>query len=81
LHDGIEIDDRGTPAAVIVTEPFIPTVQAIADIRTLPDYRYAVIDHPIGSLDEDELQERAAAAATQIAAILLGEDVSEQSSQ
>jgi hypothetical protein len=78
LHDGIEIDDRGTPAAVIVTEPFIPTVQAIADIRTLPDYRYAVIDHPIGSLDEVELRLRAKAAAAQIAAILLGRQVTGQ---
>ena len=72
MHDAIEIDDRGTPAAVIVTEPFIPTVRAIAEIRTLPDYRYAVIDHPIGSLNEDELRERAKMATTQIAAILLG---------
>lgn len=72
MHDGIEIDDRGTPAVVIVTEPFIPTVKAIADIRALPDYRYALIDHPLGSLNEDELRQRAKAALPQIADILLG---------
>ena len=77
MHDGIEIDDRGTPAAVIVTEPFIPTVQAIADIRALPDYRYAVIEHPLGSLNEAELRPRAKAAVAQIAAILLGKQTVE----
>jgi hypothetical protein len=72
LHDGIELDDRGTPAAVLVTEPFIPTVAEIARIRDLADYSYVVIDHPLGSLDEDELRQRARSAAPQVAAILCG---------
>jgi len=70
LHDGIELDDRGLPTAVLVTEPFIPTVKEIAAIRALPDYPYVVLDHPLGSLSETALRERARQAAPQIARIL-----------
>ncbi|MBI4763895.1 MAG: hypothetical protein HY787_04740 [Deltaproteobacteria bacterium] len=74
MHDGIETDNRGKPAAVLITEPFIPTARAIAEIRALPDYRFAVLKHPIGSLNEDELRQRARDAAPQIIKILLGKE-------
>jgi hypothetical protein len=74
LHDGIETDNRGKPAAVLITEPFIPTARAIAEIRALPDYSFAVLKHPIGSLNEDELRQRAREAAPQIIEILLGKN-------
>jgi hypothetical protein len=74
LHDGIEIDDRGKPAAVIITEPFISTVQAISTIRNVPEYSYAVVKHPIGSLNEEELRQRARDAVPQIVKILCGKD-------
>jgi hypothetical protein len=72
LHDGIEIDSRGKPAAVICSEPFIPTAQAIARIRALPDYAFAVVEHPIGSLTPEELRQRARDAAPQVIKLLLG---------
>jgi len=74
LHDGIEIDDHGKPAAVIITEPFIPTAKAIADIRARPEYRYAVIQHPIGSLNSAELKQRAREAVPQIIKIFTEQD-------
>jgi len=55
---------------VIITEPFIPTAKAIAQVRALPDYEFAVIKHPIGSLNDVELRERAKDAAPQIIKIL-----------
>jgi hypothetical protein len=36
----------------------------------LPDYRFVVLPHPIGSLTEDEVRGRARLAAEQIADIL-----------
>lgn len=73
MHDSIEVDDHGKPGAAIMTRPFVPTANAIANIRGLPDYAFAIVDHPIGSLPADELAARARAAAPQVARILLGE--------
>jgi len=72
LHDGIEIDDHGKPAAVLITEPFIPTAKAIARIRTLPDYKFVILKHPLGSLTDEQLRERARSAAPQVKKILCG---------
>lgn len=57
---------------MVITRPFIPTARAIARIRGLPDYPVAVVRHPIGSLSEEGLRERAREALPQIEKILLG---------
>jgi hypothetical protein len=70
LRDGITIEQRGMPAAVICTEPFIPTARAMAKICNLADYPFAVVGHPIGSLTPAELRQRAELAVPQVVAIL-----------
>jgi len=73
LHDGIELDRRGVPAAVICTEEFVASSKAQAAICGNPLYRFAVVAHPIGSLTQTELQGRAAVALPQVIAILTNE--------
>jgi hypothetical protein len=73
LHDGIELDRRGVPAAVICTEEFVASSRAQAEICGNPLYQFAVVAHPIGSLTQSELQARAAVALPQVIAILTGE--------
>ena len=73
MHDGIEIDNRGKPAAVVITEPFIATAQQIARIRGLAEYPFVIVRHPLGSLSNDELREQARLAAAQVVSILCGE--------
>jgi hypothetical protein len=46
-------------------------VQEISKSRGAPDYPYVVVKHPIGSLDEDTLKERARDALPQVLNILL----------
>ena len=72
MHDGIELDRRGVPAAVICTEEFVASSQAQAAICGNPHYAFAVVAHPIGSLTPAELQARAAVALPQVIAILTG---------
>jgi len=72
LHDGIELDRRGVPTAVICTDQFIASAKAQAVICGNPLYPFVVVPHPIGSLTPAELRERAAAAAPQVIAILTG---------
>ena len=72
MHDGIELDRRGVPAAVICTDQFVASAKAQAAICGTPDYPFAVVAHPIGSLTAAELQARAAIALPQVIAILTG---------
>jgi len=70
--DAIFFEKRGIPAAVIVTEPFIPTALGIARMAGMPGYPHAVIPHPVGSLSLEEVSARADAVAARIEALLLG---------
>ena len=72
MHDGIELDRRGVPAAVICTDQFVASAKAQAEICGNPGYPFAVVPHPLGSLTADELRARAAAAVPQVIAILTG---------
>jgi hypothetical protein len=72
LHDGIELDRRGVPAAVICTDQFVASARAQAAICGNPDYPFAVVTHPIGSLTPAELRARAETALPQVIAILTG---------
>lgn len=60
------------PTAVICTEEFVPTVRAQATISGKPDYPFAIIPHPIGSLPLSELRKRAETALPQVITILSG---------
>lgn len=72
MHDAVEIDDHGKPGAALITEPFIPTAKAIAMVRDLPDHPFILLDHPLGSLNEDELRKQARLAAAQAVEIFTG---------
>jgi hypothetical protein len=71
VHDGIELEKRGVPAAVICTEPFITSAKAMSKLGGIPEYPFVVLPHPLGSLTPDELRERAIQAAPEVLRILL----------
>ena len=72
MLDAISFEKRGVPAVVIITEPFIPTAAAMAELAGMPGYPYAVIPHPVGSLSPEEVRRRADAVATRVETLLLG---------
>ena len=65
------LERQGVPVAVICTEPFVATAEAMLRLKGVPDYPYATVPHPIGSLTPAEVQERARAALPQVLRILL----------
>jgi hypothetical protein len=71
VHDGITFERKGVPAAVICTEPFISSADAMAKLGGIPDYPYAVLPHPLGSLDDAGIRERASQVAPDVLRILL----------
>ena len=71
MHDGIQFEKRGLPAAVICTEPFVSSAVAMSKMGGIPNFPFAVVHHPLGSLDENSLRERAKEVAGDIVKILL----------
>ncbi len=55
---------------MICTEPFRPTVETVSKVRGMAGYPVAYIPHPVGSLSEDELKERAKEIAPEVRKLL-----------
>ena len=71
MQDGILFEKLGIPAASIATDQFVNMGRASAEAQGMPDYPFAVIEHPIGRLEDDELRRRAEAALPEIMRLLL----------
>jgi hypothetical protein len=70
--DAINFEKEGIPAVAVVTEPFVPTANAVAELNGMPGYRYVVVPHPFGSLDEATVRARADAVLERIEGLLFG---------
>jgi hypothetical protein len=70
VHDGIEMERRGTPAAVICTDAFARMGRATAEVAGLPDYPFILVPHPVGRLDAERLRARAEAALPEVVRLL-----------
>ncbi|MDA0596693.1 MAG: hypothetical protein O2921_10325 [Chloroflexi bacterium] len=71
MYDSLKLEALGVPAIAICTEPFKSGAKAIANLGGMPDYPFALIQHPIGSLTLEQIRERAIEAAPQILSSLL----------
>ena len=71
MLDATTFERNGIPAALICTEPFIPTAKSMARIQGIPDQPFAILPHPLGSLRADEVKDRARAALPKIIEMLL----------
>jgi hypothetical protein len=57
--DALLFEAQGIPGIAVVTEPFRPTGAAMAAAWGLPGFRFLDIPHPIATLAEKDLDERA----------------------
>jgi hypothetical protein len=70
IADGVNFERHGTPVAVICSEAFVATADAMAEVQEAPGYRYVTTPHPVAGLTPEQVQERADRVAEQIAAML-----------
>jgi hypothetical protein len=70
VADGIAFEAAGLPAAVICSDAFKVTADAMAELRGAPGYRYATTPHPVAVLTPDQVRERAAQVLDDVAALL-----------
>jgi len=68
--DGVVLEAAGVPVAVIVTDSFRATADAMAALRGAPGYRYATTAHPVAVLAEDQVKARAAQVLDDVVALL-----------
>jgi hypothetical protein len=61
---------RGIPAAAVMTDRFVPTARAVAELNGLPDYPFVVIPHPIANDGDEDLRHKAEGVVERIAALL-----------
>ena len=70
MADATIFEKEGVQAAAIVTAPFTRTADSMARRNGYPDYRYAVLPHPIGNLKPEQIEQRAQAILPEILQIL-----------
>jgi len=79
VADGTIFERKGLQNATILTDTFRRPGDAMARVQGFSDFRYAVIKHPISSLNQEQVREAARAALPQVLEILGIEEAAWQS--
>ena len=62
----METELLGVPSTALTTKPFVSQARTMSRMRGDSNYGLAIIDHPIVTLNDEELMERARIAADQV---------------
>ena len=63
-------EQAGLPAAVICSDAFVVTADAMAELRGAPGYRYISTAHPVAVLSTEQVRQRAKQLLPEIVALL-----------
>ena len=72
MHDAVALEEEGIPTAVIVTEGFLQEAYAQRSALGMEGLDPVIIEHPVSTLTDGEIMERARQAAPQVRKVLLG---------
>jgi len=70
VADGTIFEKKGIQTAAIVTHTFTRPGDAMARVQGFADYEYVLMTHPISSLSQEQVRERARQALPQVLKIL-----------
>jgi hypothetical protein len=71
LHDAIAAERLGVPAIGVMTTRFVSAAELMSRVLGMPNYAFAVIDHPVSSATNEGLRDMARATVEQARGILL----------
>lgn len=74
VADGVVFEAAGLPAAVICSDAFATTADAMAELRGAPGYAYATTAHPVAVLTPEQVADRAKHLAAEVVALLTDRD-------
>ncbi len=72
VADGVLFEAAGLPAAVICSDAFVATADAMAALRGAPGYRYVTTAHPVAVLTPEQVRQRAEQVVPGVVALLTG---------
>lgn len=72
VADGLQLEAAGIPSAVLVSDAFRVSADAMATLQGTPGYGYVTTPHPVANLTPDGVRARAAAAVPEVLALLRG---------
>jgi hypothetical protein len=58
IRDAIELEKLGIPSAAIITTEFVRETDLIRRALGMPNFEAVVIDHPVSSITQDEINTR-----------------------
>jgi len=58
VHDAVQFERRGVPAALVATEGFLAAGRAQATLLGLPALAIVAISHPLSTLTPEQIQGR-----------------------
>jgi hypothetical protein len=70
VADATILEKRGIPTACVITHQFTRAGNAMARRNGYPEFKYAMVPHPIGNLKPDQIKQRAQEVLPQIVEIL-----------
>ena len=73
MHDGISLEAKGVPTAVVVTTAFAHEAQVQRKALGMPGIVPVIIQHPLSTLTQEEIRERASQALPRAVAVWLGQ--------
>ncbi len=73
MHDAVSLEGQDRPTAVIVTTEFVHEAEVQRNALGMNELEPVVITHPLSTLSDEEIMERARQAANQAVRIWLGQ--------
>ncbi len=72
MHDGVSLETKAVPTAVVVTTEFLHEAHVQRAALGMEGLEPVVIDHPLSTLTEEEIDGRVEQAVAQIRRVWLG---------
>ncbi len=70
MHDAISAERAGTPAVGVMTSAFVDGAELMASTLGVAGYAFAVIEHPIASATDAQLEDKARRTIEQAVGLL-----------
>jgi hypothetical protein len=72
MHDGISLESLGVPTAAIVTTVFLHEARVQREALGMTGIVPVVIEHPLSSLSDEAIRDRATQALAQVVGVWRG---------
>jgi hypothetical protein len=73
MHDAVALEDKGVPTAVVITREFLNEAYVQRTALGMESLEPVVITHPLSTLSDEQIENRAREAVPEVMKRLLGQ--------